>query len=90
MSKYLQESLPYLVLRQEAAEMSMKKFDKRFGMMAIKKGYIAFEQAYEALSTQVAEELDSAKRRPLGEILHEKGYMTPDQIDGVLAAMGIL
>ena len=68
----------------------MKKFDKRFGMIAIKKGYIAFDQAYEALVTQVTEELDSAKRRPIGEILHEKGYMTPTQIDGILTSMGLL
>jgi len=68
----------------------MKKFDKRFGMIAIKKGYIAFEQAYEALVTQVTEELESAKRRPIGEILHEKGYMTPTQIDGILTSMGLL
>ncbi len=70
--------------------MSVKKFDKRFGMIAIKKGYIAFDQVYEALVTQVTEELDSAKRRPIGEILHEKGHMTPAQVDGVLASMGLL
>lgn len=70
--------------------MATEKFDKRFGMLAIKNGYIAFEQAYEALVTQVTEELDSAKRRPLGEILHEKGYMTSTQVDGVLAAMGLI
>ena len=70
--------------------MSVKKFDKRFGMIAIKKGYIAFNQAYEALVTQVTEELDSTKRRPIGKILHEKGHMTPTQIDGVLSSMGLL
>lgn len=70
--------------------MSSEKFDKRFGLIAIKKGYIAFEQAYEALVTQVTEELDSAKRRPIGEILYEKGHMTPIQINRVLAFMGLL
>ena len=58
-------------------------------MIAIKKGYIAFEHAYEALVAQVTEELDSSKRRPLGEILHEKGYMTPTQIDEVLESMAL-
>ncbi len=70
--------------------MSKQKFDKRFGMIAIKKGYIAFEQAYEALVVQVTEELEKSKRRPLGEILHEKGHLTSTQIDGVLASMGLL
>lgn len=70
--------------------MSIEKFDKRFGMLAIKKGYIAFEQAYEALVTQVTEELEKAIHRPIGEILLEKGYMTTTQIDGVLKSMGLL
>ena len=69
--------------------MSNVKFDKRFGMLAIKKGYIAFEQAYEALVTQVTEELEEARRRPIGEILFEKGYMTTTQVDGVLKSMGL-
>ncbi len=68
----------------------MKKFDKRFGLVAIKKGYIAFEQAYEALVTQVTEELEGLKRRPIGEILFKKGYMTSIQVDRVLKSMGLL
>jgi len=70
--------------------MSTKKFDKRFGLIAIKKGYIAFEQAYEALVTQVSEELEGAKRRPIGEILFNKGYMTTAQVDKVLESMDLL
>ena len=70
--------------------MSSNKFDKRFGTIAIRKGYIAFEHAYEALVTQVAEELDGSIRRPIGEILFEKGYMTTTQVDGVLKSMGLL
>lgn len=70
--------------------MSLKKFDKRFGLVAIKKGFIVFEQAYEALVTQVTEELEGVKRRPIGEILFKKGYMTSAQIDEVLKTMGLL
>ena len=70
--------------------MSRDKFDKRFGTIAIKKGYIAFEHAYEALVTQVTEELENAVRRPIGEILFEKGYLTTTQVDGVLKSMGLL
>ena len=71
-------------------KISTKKFDKRFGLIAIKKGYIAFEQAYEALVTQVSEELEGAKRRPIGEILFNKGYMTTAQVDKVLESMDLL
>ena len=69
--------------------MSIGKIDKRFGMIAIAKGYIAFEQAYDALVTQVTEELEKTIRRPIGEILFEKGYMTSAQVDGVLKSMQI-
>lgn len=72
-----------------AQKMSSKTFDKRFGLIAIQKGYIAFEEAYEALVTQVTEELEEAKRRPIGQILFEKGYMTSTQVDGVLKSMGL-
>ena len=70
-------------------KMSSQKFDKRFGLIAIQKGFIAFEEAYEALVTQITEELEKAKRRPIGEILFEKGYMTTTQIDGVIKSMGL-
>jgi len=40
--------------------------------------------------TQVTEELEGAKRRPIGEILFKKGYMTTAQVDKVLKSMGLL
>ena len=70
--------------------MSEEKFDKRFGMVAIEKGFITFEQLNEALKIQVEEELESGNRRLTGQILQDKGYITNRRIDEVLMSMGLL
>jgi hypothetical protein len=58
--------------------------EDRFGVIAIKLGFITPEQLCEALTTQVLEELEEKKRRLTGEILLEKGYITTDQIYDVV------
>jgi hypothetical protein len=70
--------------------MSEKKFDKRFGMVAIEKGFITSGQLIEALNTQVVGELKGGNRRLIGQILQDKGYITNLQIDEVLIFMGLL
>ncbi len=52
--------------------------ENRFGVVAVKSGFITPEQLCEALTTQVLEELKGAKRHLIGEILLEKGYITPE------------
>ncbi len=64
--------------------------ENRFGVVAVKGGFITPEQLCEALTTQVLEELKGNKRCLIGEILHEKGYITTDQIDEVLDFMKML
>jgi len=70
--------------------MSTEKIDNRFGVVAIEKGFITFEQLVEALKIQVSEELEGNKRRLIGQILIDKEYITISQIDEVLISMGLL
>ena len=70
--------------------MSKEKFDKRFGMVAIEKGFITSEQLQEALKIQIAEELESGTHLLTGQILQAKNYITPEQTDEVLMEMGLL
>ena len=70
--------------------MTTQQIDNRFGVTAIKKGYIAIEQLIEALKIQLAEELEGGYRRLIGEILLGKGYISTGQIDEVLMSMGSL
>ena len=64
--------------------------DNRFGVVAVKGGFITPEQLTDALTIQVLEELEDDKRRLIGEILLEKGYITTDQIEEVLDFLKML
>ena len=61
--------------------------EDRFGVVAVKGGFITTDQLYEALKTQVMEELKDDKHRLIGKILYEKRYITMPQIAEVLVSM---
>jgi hypothetical protein len=69
--------------------MSIEKLDKRFGTIAIEKGFISLDQLLEALKIQVTEDLQGMPRRLIGQILLEKDLITTTQINEVLKSMGI-
>jgi hypothetical protein len=69
--------------------MSEGKLDRRFGAMAIDKGFITLENLLEAIEVQIHENIDGSDHRLIGQILWEKGYITSEQINEVLASMGI-
>ena len=69
--------------------MSESKLDKRCGAMAIDKGFITLENLLEAIEIQIHENMDGSDHRLIGQILWEKGYITSEQINEVLASMGI-
>jgi len=57
--------------------------ERRFGVIAVKKGYITVDQLLEALRIQVTEDLEGKKHRSIGTILHDGGFMTIQQINDV-------
>jgi aspartate 1-decarboxylase len=63
--------------------------DKRFGAVAIDKGFISLEQLFEAMKIQITENTQGAEHRLIGQILWEKGYINTQQINEVLKCMGI-
>ena len=69
--------------------MPVKKLDKRFGTIAIKKGFVEPENIFEAMEIQILENLEGTEHRLIGQILWEKGYITTKQIDEVVKFMGI-
>ena len=62
----------------------MGKKIRMFGEAAFEKGFITTAQLYEALSLQAKMEASSERRKFLGEILVELGYMTDKQVLDVL------
>lgn len=58
-------------------------FERRFGVIAVRKGYITVDHLLEALRIQVMEDLEEKKHRSIGTILHDEGFMTIQQINDV-------
>jgi hypothetical protein len=69
--------------------MSEGKLDKRFGALAIDKGFITLENLIEAMKIQILENLQGLDHRLIGQILWEEGYIKTEQINEVLKSMGI-
>jgi hypothetical protein len=67
--------------------MTVEVRDKRFGVIAVEKGFINKEQLFEALKIQVEEDLSGKPHTLIGIILIRLGYLTPDQADEVLSAI---
>ena len=66
----------------------LEKFERRFGSVAIEKGFITAEQIIEILKIQVTENLEG-KHRPIGAILLSQQLMTLEQIEEVLKTLGV-
>jgi len=64
--------------------------EKRFGVVAVQKGFITPDQLFKALKVQVQDDLEQGDHRLLGEILQGEGVMTWTQIGEVLETLGVL
>jgi hypothetical protein len=57
---------------------------KRFGALAVEKGFVTLDQVIEAIGIQARENIEGKGNRLIGEILRERGYITTAQIYEVL------
>jgi len=64
--------------------MIFKKKKKRFGALALSKGFVNVEQIVEALTIQVKENIEEKKNRPIGVILVQLGYIKSQEIKDLL------
>lgn len=69
--------------------MSDTRLDKRFGAVAIQKGFITLDQLLEAMKIQIIEDLEDAEHRLIGQILWERGYISAEEIKEVIESMGV-
>ena len=60
---------------------------RRFGLIAIEKGFITTNDLWEALVKQKAEEAGKRGLRAIGSILNEQGRLTVSQINEVVEAL---
>jgi hypothetical protein len=72
---------------QQIKEVLEAKFERRFGDVAISKGFITLEQLIDAMTIQVKDEATKASHRLIGEILVEMGTLSISQVEEVLDGM---
>ncbi len=65
-------------------EKEMSKLNRRFGTIAVQKGFVSADQIKEAFLEQLDDDLKGRDHRLIGTILFEKDLMTWDQVDVVL------
>jgi hypothetical protein len=68
--------------------METEHLEKRFGIVAIEKGYVKPDDIVDALRIQVKEDIESGQHRLMGRILLEQGKLTLFQVDEVLEILG--
>ncbi len=64
-----------------------KHYHKRFGTIAVDKGYISEDQLIKALELQAKENVTEGKHRLLGQIFIDEGLLTTTQVDEILETM---
>jgi hypothetical protein len=62
--------------------------EKRFGVTAVKKGFITADEVIDALRIRVMEDIEKGQHRLIGRILLEQGSITLSEIDDVLQSIG--
>lgn len=65
----------------------LEYYEKRFGIIAIEKGYITTEDLIKGLTVQVYEDVRKIPHRFLGEIFFDMALMTDQQVDEVLSSI---
>ena len=61
--------------------------EKRFGTIAMEKGFITHAQLIEALKIQINEEVTTGKRTPIGRILFNQNFITFSQLTEVVLSL---
>jgi hypothetical protein len=61
-------------------EKEVSKLCRRFGTIAVKKGFVSKDQIKEAFMEQLDDDLNGREHRLIGEILFEKELITWDQM----------
>ena len=67
--------------------MTTQGLEKRFGTIAVEKGFITLDQLVDAMNIQILEDVEKGVHRLIGEILLELGSITVSQIDEVLDSL---
>jgi hypothetical protein len=71
------------MIKRWKKERRMKcQLQKRFGFVAVEKGFITAGQLLDALQIQAKENIEQSEHRLIGQILLEKGYPVSTMFSG--------
>ena len=62
----------------------IEQYEKRFGLIAIEKGFITPDELIAALKIQVREDVEHGTHRQIGEILLDQNIMSANQVEAVV------
>jgi hypothetical protein len=68
--------------------METQHLEKRFGIVAVEKGFVKADDIVNALRIQVMDDIETGRHRLIGRILLEQGKLSLPQIDEVLEILG--
>ena len=63
--------------------------EKRFGVVAVEKGFATIEQIAEAIKVQIIEDMGKGRHRLIGAILLDQGLISEAQLNEVLNVLDI-
>ena len=69
--------------------MAMEYDEKRFGVIAVEKGFVTIEQVAEAMKVQIIEDMGKGSHRLIGAILLDQGLLSNAQVSEVLNILDI-
>lgn len=75
------------IMPDQSETIKIDEHEKRFGFVAIEKGFITPDDLISALQVQVKEDTEHKEHRRIGEILVAQGKMREEQIEDVLNAL---
>lgn len=65
----------------------IEHYEKRFGIIAVEKGFITPDELIAALTVQVREDIEQGTHRRLGELLLDQDIISADQMEAVVKAI---
>ncbi len=68
----------------EAYKKLSNQYTRRFGQVAVEKGFITAKELKQAMAEQIEDDISNKPHRLIGKILLEKGWITDEQIEIVL------
>lgn len=87
-NEFLLKPFDLLQMRKKVSKfLDVESMEKRFGVIAVEKGFITAEDLIEVLKIQIGEDIEKGRHRLIGKILLDQGLMTYAQIDEVLSCL---